>query len=165
MQETEVENGRAYMAAAVDDHDDDMKELEPSRVYHGREDIPAPPRQARGQVTRRERWVNLPKTPEYQDWQVYMWTNFPADYLNTMADVAPAERKERLNLIFRAHNGWLDESGNAYPQPGETVDDGTLDFWDAIPQEVANTLIALMNVEQRQMSFLVQERTGTSRRS
>lgn len=144
--------------------DDVIPDAEPSRIYHDRTDIPPAPKQARSHTVRRERWVNLPKTPEYQDWQIFMWTNFPSHYLNTLADLTDEARKARLNEIFRAHNGWRDENQNEYPQPSANVADGDMDFWDAIPQEVANTLIAMMNAEQKQLSFLVPERPGTSQR-
>lgn len=177
MQETghvsESGNGRTLLEArdelierlAPDQADD---QVEPSRIYVARRmDIPAAPVEAKTQAPRRMRWVKLPSSAElgYTGWMIYMWTSFPGELLNRLGDADGDEKKDLINQIFLQHNGWRDYDGNLYPQPTDDVEDGTPDFWDAIPQEVANALIQLMNVEQKQLSFLVRERPGTSRRS
>lgn len=146
-------------------HDaDDIPAAEPSRIYHDRSDIPPPPAVA-GPARKRERWVKLPTTADfgYQNWFIYMWTNFPSDYLQRFDDLQVDEKREILNKIFRQHSEWRDFEKNLYPQPGDP--DADTDFWALIPQEIYNQLITLMSVEQRQLSFLVQEKRPTSRRS
>lgn len=168
MQDTQiVANGRTFDEASDDFQAAAAREVEPSRVYHDRKDIPPPPVEADSSAPRREKWLKLPTSADfgYSRWMVYMWTNFPSDLLNRIPDIPGEERKTNLNRIFLQHNGWKDYQGNPYPQPGEDVAEGEPDFWDAIPQEVANALIQLMNVQQRQLSFLVEERPRSSRRA
>jgi hypothetical protein len=156
-------NGRT-----IDEAGDDLfHQIEPSRVYHDPPTIPPPPTMAKGPARRRERWVKLPTTSDYgyQGWMVYMWVNFPSAFLQSIDDMSADERSALMSKIFMKHNGWQDFDGNEYPQPGAEVPDGEPDFWEAIPQEVANALVILMSVEQKQLSFLVNDKPRISRRS
>lgn len=88
-------------------------------------------------IPRREVWVDLPE--EYPGFRVQFWVNYPRRIAIGLGSGDEAAVTQALREIVIAHNGWLDEEGNPFPSPQ------TAEFWDQIPNELASSLLILLN--------------------
>lgn len=105
------------------------------------------------QIKRRETWVDLPD--EYEGFRIKVWVNAPTALWRQMGEGEEQETREAASRLVLEHNGWLDFDGEPYPPIGP-------DFWEAIPTELAATMIAAANAE---MMKLPNSLTPTRRRS
>lgn len=128
----------------------------------------APPAPTGPRVPRRERWLDLPDEYGAAGMKIKVWVNYPTRYGNAifnadeqaaaLARIDPedeyAETRKRevteqfkqerlaaLSKIVVEHNGWLDDDGQPFP-PADTEA-----FWDAISNELALTIFALLGQE------------------
>jgi hypothetical protein len=110
------------------------------------------------QIQRRERWVPLPQ--EYEGFKFRLWVNAPTKLWNALtaeanvpsgateeekAQIEKASEREKqqaLAKIVLEHNGWLDFDGEPYPPASDAEA-----FWEAIPQELATTVLIACHVE------------------
>lgn len=113
---------------------------------HYEERAPSGPR-----LTRREVWVEIGE--EYEGFKAKLWVNYPRrliDDLNQSEDIDL--RKRALGQMVVAHNGWVDYDGSEFPPASESA------FWDAIPDELAAALIALVNREAGKLAVSLSQR-------
>lgn len=101
------------------------------------------------QIMRRLDWVDLP--PEYPDFKVRLWTNYPNRLWSEITARAPADATEAeakaveertlaaLKKIVVEHNGWCDFDGDPLPEADTDA------FWEQIPTELAAVLIVMIN--------------------
>lgn len=105
------------------------------------------------QIKRRETWVDLPD--EYEGFKIRIWVNAPTTLWRQMGEGDTEETQAAASKLVLEHNGWRDFDGDPYPAVGP-------EFWDAIPTELAATMIAAANAE---MMKLPNSLTPTRRRS
>ena len=89
-------------------------------------------------LPRREIWLDV---PEYEAFKIKVWANYPERVRKGLWSDDTAELQAALLEVVREHNGWGDEEGNPYPAAG------TAEFWDALPNELAATVIVLARHE------------------
>lgn len=91
-------------------------------------------------IQRRETWIDV---PEYEGFRIKVWVNAPTRLWErlTAEGASEEERQEVLRQLVLEHNGWLDFDGEPYPPPGEAA------FWQAIPTELAATIIVATRKE------------------
>lgn len=107
------------------------------------------------QIMRRELWVDV-APEEYPDFKAKIWINYPRRLIDDLNQPDDADlRKQALSKMVVAHNGWLDYDGTPFPP----ADNPT--FWDAIPDELAAALIALVNREAGKLAFTLTTRPRT----
>jgi hypothetical protein len=102
-------------------------------------------------IPRRDAWVEVPDP--YEGFRVKLWVNYPRRFLEDIQSGESARIKDALCKIVLEHNGWCDEEGAPLP-PASTPD-----FWDAIPDELAGALIALLNEEGQRLPNAIAQRT------
>jgi hypothetical protein len=109
-------------------------------------------------IPRRETWVELPT--EYPDFKFKMWVNAPQRLWNDIRDVDQdlSRALAALKQIILEHNGWLDFDESPYPPATEDA------FWDAIPTELAGTIIAACNAEMTKLPNSLAPKRRSSRR-
>lgn len=97
-------------------------------------------------ITRRETWVDIGK--EYEGFKAKLWVNYPRGLIDDLNQNEDADiRKRALGKMVVEHNGWLDYDGTPFPPASEPA------FWDAIPDELAAMLIALVNREAGKLAY------------
>ncbi len=90
-------------------------------------------------MPRREREVTI---PEYEGFTARLWVNYPKRLQNDLKSGDADKLRAALQQIVVSHNGWCDEAGEVLPQPSAPA------FWDAIPDELAAALLALLVREE-----------------
>ena len=90
------------------------------------------------QIQRREKWVDV---PEYEGFKVKLWLNAPQKHWNDLGGKDPKAVTKAFGTLIIEHNGWRDYDGEAYPPAGTPA------FFEAIPTELAFTLIAMASKE------------------
>lgn len=85
--------------------------------------------------------VRSVEIPEYPGFQMTVWVNYPSKLFDQMIDGNAEDSLAAANQIFIDNNGWCDDEGQPYPAMH------TQDFWDAIPNELAATMIAVLRNE------------------
>ena len=138
----------------------------PSHHGNGATAVLTPPPPATGpalRMPRREMWVELPQDA-YPGFEVRLWVNYPTKERESIksGDVDRAlTALQHVVLATRVRNGtavvfegWPDEDGNPLPPPTERA------FWDAIPDELAATLISLLVVESERLPKSILGRRG-----
>lgn len=89
-------------------------------------------------LPRREVWEDLPEDA-YPGFRVKLWANFPKRLEGDLASGDQARVAVALQQIVCAHNNWCDEDGTPFPPASEAA------FWDAVPTELAATVVALIS--------------------
>ena len=102
----------------------------PQQTFSSAAEIPGP------RLPRREVWFDLPD--EYAGFRVKVWVNYPRRFNGELATGDSERIVAVLRQIVLEHNGWLDVDGTAFPAAS------SLEFWDAIPDELAAAVIILM---------------------
>lgn len=121
-------------------------EVEEISTNHHAKPAPSGPR-----LTRREVWVDIGE--EYEGFKAKLWVNYPRRLIDDLNQSEDADlRKRALGQMVVAHNGWVDYDGTEFPPADEPA------FWDAIPDELAAALIALVNREAGKLAFNLQTR-------
>lgn len=103
---------------------------------------PKPVQYAGPRTPRRTREVPV---PEYQGFTLTLWVNYPQTVYDTMVSGENKESLEAAGKIFIANNGWCDDVGVPYPPMN------TDEFWKAIPNELAGTMLALARREANEL--------------
>lgn len=114
----------------------------------------APESPAGPRMMRREVWVDIDEAA-YPGFKAKLWVNYPRRLIADLRSGDPELQKAALAQQVVAHNGWVDYDGTEFPPADVPA------FWDAIPDELAAVLIALVNREAGKLGASVsQRRTG-----
>jgi len=125
--------------------------------------LPVPVMPAAGYVlTMPRREVEVSIGPEYPGFSARLWVNYPRRLQEDMRSGDNDRMSAALARIIVSHNGWPDDDGNVLPQPGATVldEDGrtVYPFWRAVPDELAASLITLLDEESRRLPNSIRAR-------
>jgi hypothetical protein len=111
-----------------------------------------PPQPTGPRLLRREVWVEISED-EYPGFKAKLWVNYPRRLIDDLNQSEDNDlRKRALGSMVVAHNGWVDYDGTEFPSASETA------FWDAIPDELAAALIALVNREAGKLALSLNAR-------
>lgn len=103
-------------------------------------------------LPRREVWVDLPD--EYPGFQVQFWVNYPRRLNDDLRSGDDGRILSALQQVVVGHNGWCDGDGAPFP-PGSSKE-----FWDAIPDELAATLIILLMEQVGKLAASLRAKNG-----
>jgi hypothetical protein len=109
----------------------------------------APP--AGPRIPRREEWLELPE--EYAGFKVLVWVNYPRRLNDELSSGDQERIKAALLKVVLAHNDWCDEDGAPLPRAS---DEG---FWEAIPDELAASIIVLLTVTVGKLAASIRARS------
>lgn len=105
-------------------------------------------------IPRREVYVDIGE--EYPGFRAKLWVNYPRRLIDDLRQTDDLERsKAALGQMVVEHNGWVNYDGTEFPPASEPA------FWDAIPDELAGALIALVNREAGKLASDVTARRRT----
>lgn len=106
-------------------------------------------------IPRRDIWQDV---PEYPGFRIKVWCNAPHRLFAELRSGDNGRIAEALTQLACEHNGWLDYDGAPYP-PAHTVE-----FWLAIPTELASTLIQVAQAAASELPNSLARMRGASAR-
>lgn len=103
-------------------------------------------------LPRREVWIDLP--PEYEGCRIKVWVNYPRRLNDELASQETERVSRALRQIVVEHNSWSESDGT--PLPSAT----TPEFWQAISDELAATIIILVREQVGKLATSLTTRSG-----
>ncbi len=94
-------------------------------------------------------WMDMP--PPYNEMRIRVWVNFPNELAQDIVSGDKDKVQAAVKQIFIEHNDWEDYNGEPLPSTQEK------EFWDKIPNELAATMVTLLDIEGKRLPNLVRQ--------